>query len=302
MSLDVREVESQDAPLALEWELGRTRWFEGSHYLFGDNLFDPGQHDDEKAAALLRYLNGEGAREHTDINAYLDTARMTSDRKFTVTKHPEFEDDDQRLLALRKAEAFGSDTILVDGGLWLRCGEPRLVYFPASRLLPAHVLILTTEFTTDRDRYGKDIRPPSLFVAANSASVDSVDQIDQIASSYAIQPSMPSFTLHMPETVLRDDYASMIMEAAEALLMDWKQEKLPLVWRSRAADDLTYLDCLMKEAGSSLDEVAQTMSRILGAYSLQVDPRDHIARVIQRWEDRPIGIDLTLAVRNGPTP
>ncbi len=299
--IDFREVTADEAPLAVEWESGKTRWFEGSHFRYENHVFDEGMRMDDKLNALVRFIEGEGAREHTPTNSYVDARSNSEDRKFSPKRYPDVVETSDRLEALHKAQALAADSILVDGHLWLRCAVPRLIYFPASNLMSAHVIIDTDAYTTDPLRRGKYVRRPNLFIAANSADLDDMDSILDIASYYALPPSLPKFTLHLPDSINRTSDEEMLLAAATAL-NEANRNTIGSHWAKAAKESLETLSSYLRDPTGDSEVLAEILQQ--AATDLSGSDRDiaeHLRRVLKRWEDRPIGEYLG-ATGHSPTP
>ena len=290
VQLDLREVAAEDAPLAVEWEHGKTRWFNGGHYRLDGLIFNEGMSPDGKAHELIRYIVGEAARDHTPIRSYIDSSSCSDDRKYSPTRYPDVTDSAERQEAIARVQAFVSNTILVGGGLWSRCAEPRLVYHPPSKLIHSHVLIDTNHYSTSTDGCGNHVRRPSLFVAANSASLDDMDSIMEIAGAFAVPPTVPDFTLHLPDSISTPDPDEMLLAVAEGMLEE--RGKMPSFAVKPAEAALGNLTAYVSGGGRDGDELAAMLLSV----SSQLEDCDRAAllrRSVRRWEDRSIGSDLS---------
>lgn len=300
VSLEIKEPTMIDAPVSVEWEYGTTRWFEGSHYRKIATVFARGMNLAEREAALSAYFNQDGAISHSETRAYVDTKRMSADRKFNERRHPDAANHFKRTRAIEKAEAMAVDCILVDGKIWMRCGEPRLVYRPATRHNAASLSVETTDWNEEKDRarFGKDVQYPSLEIAAYSARLDSPESLQSTMDRWALVPDYPVFTLHIPESIVRDEYRGMIKEAAYGLVFAWKFGELSKLAgdeiRTTAYDLSQYLD---KTDDEDIDHehLAGLLVRAKDALpGVERKKRDLLDTVLRRWEDRPMGTDLAM--------
>ncbi|MCV9964805.1 hypothetical protein OIU34_23210 [Pararhizobium sp. BT-229] len=306
VALDIREPSEEEAPIAIEWDYGATRWFEGVHYRRVDKVFEEGLTAAERGAALSSYLNADGATSYSNTRSYADTKPLSSDRKFSERRHPDVANDFRRLKAIEKAEALARDCIVVDGAIWLRCGEPRLVYHPATRAFAASIQIETTDWTVGKGRYrfGKDVQRPSLEIAAYSTRLDSIDNLQQVMAQWAIIPDAPAFTLHIPESINRDEFPAMLREAVEGLVSAKQDGQL-----SRMSGDLVLH--VIFDVGEYLDETAdeeidhEYLAATLERVRLLLPGADRkkkalLSTVVRRWEDRPIDVDLSVRQTSVP--
>jgi hypothetical protein len=295
--VNIMEITDTEAPVAVEWQYGKTRWFDGNHYKFIARVFDGEQDPNLRSSALSRYINGDGSRSYSYTRPYADTRILSSDRKFSPRRYPAVEDSVHRLNALEKAVAFSNDCILVGDDLLMRCGEPRLIYRPASRLLSAAIEIDVTEWTTDPNRFGRDVRQPTLITAAYSARLDAADQILAIASGWALVPDAPIFVLHIPDSIIREDYSEMLKEAAIGVVADSKNGGFSWI---EALEEMNLLKDHVGREEFDLDYLSELLSGLGSKLSADERNRKHyIATVLRRWEDRPIGTDLAF---DGPKP
>lgn len=301
VTLDIREPSDEEAPIAVEWEFGVTRWFEGAHYRRTGNFFQDGLAAAERETALSSYLNGDAATSYSHTHAYVDTKGLSSDRKFSERRHPDVTNDFRRVNAIEKAEALARDCIVADGAIWMRCGEPRLVYHPASRAFAASIQIETTDWTNDKGRYrfGKDVQRPTLETAAYSTRLDTIENLRQVMAQWAIVPDAPTFTLHIPESIKRDEFPAMLREAVQGLVSAKQEGQM-----SRMCADLE-LNVIF-EIGEYLDEtedeeidheyLAHTLERVrLLLPGVERTKKALLSTVVRRWEDRPIDVDLSVS-------
>ncbi|MCZ7860947.1 hypothetical protein O9X98_05975 [Agrobacterium salinitolerans] len=302
VTLDFREPFDDVAPIALEWEYGATRWFEGEHYRRMETPFKADMPIAEKEAALSKYFTVDGAIAHSSIRPYVDTGSLSSDRKFSERRHPDVTHDFGRLQALEKAEALVRDCIVVDGTVWLRCGEPRLVFHPATRYTAAHLEIDTTHRSMDTDRYrfGRFVARPIPKTAAYSTRIDTVENLQPIMAQWAIVPEPPEFTLHIPESINRNEFPAMIREAAEGIVCEMRSGQLSDKTGETAKRWITAIENYLDD-NEDIDpeQVADYMARVAAELPITDRARkDLLTTVLKRWEDRPIGTDLAM----NPTP
>jgi hypothetical protein len=309
LALDIREPTKNDAPIAVEWEYGATRWFEGAHYREVATVFADGMSLADQEKSLSAHFNHDGAISYSHTRAYADTKTMSADRKYNERRHPDAAIHFKRVRAIEKAEALAADSILVDGKIWFRCGEPRLLYRPATRHTAASLSVDTTDWNEekDRDRFGKDVEYPSLDVAAYSARLDSPENLEPIMNRWAIVPEFPHFKLYIPESILRDEHPAMIKEAAYGLVFAWKFGDLS----HKASDDMR---AIAYELSKYLDETddddvdndhlaGRLMCAMQALPGVERKKRELLDTVLRRWEDRPIGNDLAFRpVASGSAP
>ncbi|MBY3433678.1 hypothetical protein HFN89_05895 [Rhizobium laguerreae] len=300
MPIEIREPGENEAPISVEWEYGVTRWFDGAHYreiatVFSENMSRP-----EQELALSAHFNSDGAHSYSYTRAYTDTKSMSADRKYSERRHPDAAKHLKRLRAIEKTEALAADCILVGGKIWMRCGEPRLVYRPASRHHAASLTVDTTDWNAEKDRYrfGKDVEYPSLDIAAYSARLDAPENLQAVMERWAIVPDVPEFTLRMPETIIRDEFPDMIKEAAYGLVFAWKfgelSDKASDDMRRMAADLSEYLD-ETDDGDIDHEHLVRQLTHVMESLpGVERKKRDLLDIVIRRWDDRPIGSDLAM--------
>jgi hypothetical protein len=300
VELDFKEPHEDDAPIALEWEYGATRWFEGEHYLRADKAFASDSPVSEQEVALSKFFNGDGAISYSNTNAYVDTRSLTSDRKFSERRHPQVVSDFRRLQALEKTQAFTRDCIVVDGTVWMRCGEPRLVFHPATRYGAAHLEIDTTHWSMDKDRsrFGRSVLRPTPEIAAYSARLDSVEHLHQTMAEWAIVPEPPEFTLHIPESIRRDDFPVMIREAAEGTVCEMRFGQLSDETSATAKQWIIVIENYLDDAADAdidPDQLADYLARFTNELpGVDRARKSYLTTVLKRWYDRPIGTDLAM--------
>jgi hypothetical protein len=308
LAIDIREPTKLDAAIAVEWEYGATRWFEGAHYRDIATVLADGISLSDREKALSAHFNHDGAVSYSYTRAYVDTKGMSADRKYNERRHPDATRHFKRIRAIEKAEALAADSILVDRKIWMRCGEPRLVYRPATRHAAANLSVATTDWTEDKDRnrFGKDVEYPALDIAAYSARLDSPENLEPIMNRWAIVPEFPGFKLHIPESIVRDEYTAMIKEAAFGLVFAWKfgdlSHKASDGMRKIAHDLSEYLDETDDEDVDYDHLAVRLMSAIEALPGVERKKRDLLETIIRRWDDRPIGNDLAVRPSSVTTP
>ena len=294
VSLELREIASEDAPLAVEWEFGRTRWFDGNHYYATGQI--PGFDDPSirREVALSHHLSFCGRSQTDFIGAYIETLDRRSDRKFSETRHPALVDDWRRELALEKLSALSDDCIIVDGRCWIRCGEPRLVVLPETRFHPCHIAIDTRDHSLDGMRFGRFANSPSLEFAAYACRLDD----GEVARSICAQMdhhdvALPAFVLHEPGSIGIDDGVTAVEAAAWALC---KARNDGSISKTTAVATLEKIDTLDTMTDPNMgvvdhDAVVDVMRELMAELPrLEKERSLQISLVVYRWDNRPIDI------------
>lgn len=208
--------------------------------------------------------------------------------------------DFRRLQALEKTEALVRDCIVVDGTVWLRCGEPRLVFHPATRYAAAYLEIDTTHRSMDtaRYRFGRFVAPPTPKTAAYSTRIDTVEHLQQTMAQWAIVPEPPEFTLHIPESINRDEFPSMIREAAEGIVWEMRSGQLSDKTGETAKRWITVIENYLDDTDDEdidTEQLADYLARVSAELTVVDRVRESLlVTVLKRWEDRPIGTDLAM--------
>jgi hypothetical protein len=272
IDLEFTEQALSDAPVAVEWSGGCTRWHDGRHFMDFGVTFD-------------RLAEN-----------YLDLRVGSEDRMYSAKRYPLVADTEQRANALRHAANFVNDCIVIDGKPWLVCAEPTLWASPNG---------LRVEFRFASTKKARFLRfnetgiAPQISVA--TFRVDEVDEALRVASEGAELHQIP--VVHIPSSINSDPACEGLLACARTLCDIYADvpfsEMNPFVAAHLAelratmwnlADDEINLEQLADRAVRAVNTV-RTEGRKRGL--LWMD------RAVERWHERPIGPDILAPVLPG---
>lgn len=294
VEIELREEDDEGAPIAVRWNRGETRWHDGRHYRritdFGDAFQSEGE-----GGALSTFFQNLKTKHGACTYPYLGR-QYSRTWRYSASRHPEATNAPERLHMIERARTFAKDCIVVHGELWMKCGEPRLVLMASSRDKSAVVTVQTGEWTIASSAIGIDIRTPSLEVAAHSFQICPTEE-ERLDILRLGALKLPSLSVPIPQSLLRDPFADMLREAAEALIHyrsrqlygigDIVLEQIEVLRRHlfpKGGNAILDLDYLANVLALCRDNIQDEHS----------EKKEHLQTILCRWDDRPIICDWTV--------
>ncbi|MCV9964275.1 hypothetical protein OIU34_20525 [Pararhizobium sp. BT-229] len=265
VELEFEEVAAADAPIAVEWDGGCTRWFGGRHY----KDF------------------GVGVEMLTDN--YLDLRVGSEDRKFAAKRYPLTAESQERAAALEAANRFARDCLIIDGRPWLVCAEPSLWASPEG------VRIQYQYPSTKKGRYLRyNECGMSPEVATTTFRADEFEAALRFVPGDAQTHDVP--VIHEPSSLNLDPVRDGLIVCAQALCHLYSkvefEEMNPIV----AAHLAELRACTWNREPDEVDfeELADRAERAVHTVRTQGRKRGlaWMDRAIKRWHDRSMGDDL----------
>lgn len=269
VELEFEEVSLEDAPIAVEWEDGCTRWYGGRHHIDF----------------------GVGIEMLTDN--YIDLRKGSEDRKFAPKRYPLTAESQERAAALVAAASFARDCIVVGGRPWLACAEPSLWASPEGvRIQYRHPSTKKGRFL----RYNECGLSPD--IAAATFRADEIDDAIRQAPDAAETHEVP--VVHIPSSLNLDPMRDGLLVCASALVHLYSkvafEEMNPFVAAHLA--ELRACTWNRKLEDIDFEELADRAARAV--HSVRTHGRKRglawMDRAVERWNDRPMGTDLRFPV------
>jgi hypothetical protein len=294
VEVEIEQPTGTEAPLAVEWPSGATRWFKGHHYRKIVDICDAVEDHKRDTAVRNFFRNIKGG---TNRNActfpYLGRYRTEEGGvlywKYNDRRHPGVTNSEERTEAIGRAHQFAADSILIGGALWMKCGQPRLLRRQRRGDTTTETRVDTGIWTIDHTVRGVDVKYPVLDEVAESFSIQQTDNSEQD------QLNGIEVAVLVPESIQFDHFQGTIREAVEALILLASNGRLyqigDVVWDEidklrrykykRPVSDIDY-DYLA-------DALVKCRDNIEGRHG---GKRKALEAILRRWEDRPIHLDL----------
>lgn len=265
VELEFKDVSELEAPIAMQWPGACSRWYEGRHYM--------------KFTVAIDQL----------VENYIDLRQGSSDRKYTAKRYPATETSAERSAALAEAHQFETDCIVVAGGVWLVCDEPKLwaspngvrveYRFPASKK--------AAELRWNESGFSPEI-------AASSYRAD--DAEDAIAACGGGTMQNHLIFVHEPASITFDPARSGLLSCSRALCEMFGKSLFGDINPHVAGRIAELRACMWQKGDSDIDyeELAELAAVAVQAVRTHGRKRGFqwMDRIVERWNDRPIGADL----------
>ena len=297
VSMEVVEAAPEDAPVAVRWEYGETRWYGGHHFFHAADLPPAPSGGVAAESRLSALLSREGQTTVTSVGSYVDTRPLSGDRKFTPARYPDLVDNGFRGLALRKLAALSRDFLLVGEEVWMRCGEPRLVLREGGRHFGPSVEVSTMDMTTESGRYGRHVSVPRLHDVALTWRLDNPRGLLAQAEAMGLTVAIPGVDILRPDSLQLDDVEAALVHGAAGFVADFRSGFLSGVAAGNARPLADRIAGLLSAPERDLEVLAELVAETAETISRsQYAPYLRIA--VRRWEERPV----LVALQHGPAP
>lgn len=284
-----------DAPIAVEWPDGATRWYQGNHYRYVTGIFEddlPAHKQESAVQAYFTALRGGTNRDACTFN-YLGRHRKYEGRihyrwKFDARRHPTIVDSPERLRWADRARRFAADSLLVGGVLWLKCAPPRLL-IKTSKDGESHTVTVDTTIRSINHKLLGDIKYPTLEMAARTFPITPSDE-------HELQHGVADEVIVLLPDSLGDDLLEeLIREASEALILLQANGRLYLVGEVVSRRISTLRNYLFGRPDGSVvdheflaDVLAECRDNIQGNHK---GIKAALTEILVRWENRPISLE-----------
>jgi hypothetical protein len=314
VEVDFRELTADEAPLAVESADATTRWFEGRHFRrYTLNTSVQGEPRGERRAEFIvaylqdhdrPYARGymrEGLPdevqpvEGTLLSGYYDTNPMSSDRKFSEKRYPEFIDDPRRLTEVEGARRFAADCILVDGQFWVACAEPKLVWDERRVFVDTRhrKTVLTNSEPNQFKQPNMNDVPLNYRLVHTTFGLLEADDLLSLASESRCVPDIPDFTLHLPASLTWDRRDAHLISAGQLLVAQW-EGRLEVIPPDIGHALFKIQACFWGKTPDQVDleELSDAIFEAVAAHGRNGFGVRIVARACDDWNNRPITMEL----------